>query len=207
MASVTVIFGGQEQKVYELDKPRMVVGREPSCEIHIDNLGISRNHCAFVNKADAFVIQDLGSSNGTYVNGRKITEHFLNDADEVIIGKYTLRFKNETQAAAVSSKGVSAEAGVPDTLNTYVMDGAKIQEQLAKMRSGQQAAAGASAAVPAGATAKDYAKALDPGVPAPVAGAEDTGKMKTIVIALIAVVGVLLLVVVLFMLGVIKSAG
>jgi predicted component of type VI protein secretion system len=207
MASVTVIFGGQEQKVFELDKPRMVVGREPSCEIHIDNLGISRNHCAFVNKSDAFVIQDLGSSNGTYVNGRKITEHFLNDADEVIIGKYTLRFKNETQAAAVSSKSASEEAGVPDTLNTYVMDGAKIQEQLAKMRSGQQAAAGASAAVPAGATAKDYAKALDPGVPAPAAGAEDGGKMKTIVIALIAVVGVLLLVVVLFMLGVIKSAG
>ena len=204
MASVTVIFGGQEQKVFNLDKPRMVVGREPGCEIHIDNLGISRNHCAFVNKADAFVIQDLGSSNGTYVNGRKITEHFLNDADEVIIGKYTLRFKNESQAIASVPKSPSEEAGVPDTLNTYVMDGAKIQEQLAKMRSGQNAAA-AAPNVPVGATAKDYAKALDPGQPAAVP--EEAGKMKTIVIALIAVVGVLLLVVVLFMLGVIKPAG
>src|SRR5258708_7351936 len=128
MASVTVIFGGQEQKVFQLDQPRMVVGREPSCEIHIDNLGISRNHCPFLNKSDSFVLQDLGSSNGTYVNGRKITEHYLNDADEVIIGKYTLRFKNEAQAVTGVAKTPSEDAGVPDTLNTYVMDGAKIQE-------------------------------------------------------------------------------
>ena len=60
----------------------MVVGREPSCDIHIDNLGISRNHCAFVTKGEAFLVQDLNSSNGTYVNGQKITERFLNDGDE-----------------------------------------------------------------------------------------------------------------------------
>src|SRR5207245_245512 len=139
---------------------------------------------------DSFVLQDLGSSNGTYVNGRKITEHFLNDADEVIIGKYTLRFKNEAQAVAAAAKTPESDTGVPDTLNTYVMDGAKIQEQLAKMRSGQSATV--AAPMPgAGATAKDYAKALDPGQPAAVASGGDA-KMKTVVIALIAVVGVLL---------------
>jgi pSer/pThr/pTyr-binding forkhead associated (FHA) protein len=155
MASVTVIFGGQEQKTFPLDRPRMVVGREPTCEIHIDNLGISRNHCAFVNKNEAFVVQDLGSSNGTYVNGRKVTEHYLNDADEVIIGKYTLRFKNETQAAAPAEPAGGGAPAVPDTLNTYVMDGAKIQEQLAKMRASQAQSPGAPAAPPIGATAKD----------------------------------------------------
>ena len=209
MASVTVIFGGQEQKTYPLDKPKLVVGREPTCEIHIDNLGISRQHCAFVPRGEAFVVQDLGSSNGTFVNGKKITEHFLNNDDEVVIGKYTLKFKNEAQAATAKEAPKGDAAGVPDTLNTYVMDGAKIQEQLAKMRSGQGAAAGASAAAPmpgAGATAKDYAKALDPGLAAAPAAPADN-KMKTVVIALIAVVGVLLLVVVLFMLGVIKPAG
>ena len=137
MASVTVIFGGQEQQTFQLDKPKMVVGREPTCEIHIDNLGISRTHCAFVNKNDAFVVQDLGSSNGTYVNGRKVNEHFLNDADEVIIGKYTLKFKNEVQNKSAPAPEAGAAPAVPDTLNTYVMDGAKIQEQLAKMRATQ----------------------------------------------------------------------
>ena len=66
-----------------------------------------------------------------YVNGKKVVEHYLNDGDEVVIGKYTLKFQNEQQAAAKVEKEDSV---VPDTLNTYVMDGAKIQEQLAKMR-------------------------------------------------------------------------
>lgn len=202
MATVTVIFGGQEQKTHPLDKPRMVVGREPSCEIHIDNLGISRQHCEFQPRGDAFVVKDLGSSNGTYVNGRKITEHFLNDADEIIIGKYTLKFRNETQAASAAAAAAPAPAAnVPDTLNTYVMDGAKIQEQLAKMRA-QGGGPGSDATVPAGATAKDYAKALDAAAPAPQANS-----MKTIVIFLSVMVVVLLIVVALVLSGVIKIGG
>ena len=193
-ATVTVIFGGQEQKTIPLDKPKLVVGREPTCEIHIDNLGISRQHCAFAARGEAFVVQDMGSSNGTFVNGRKITEHFLNDADEVVIGKYTLKFKNDAQAAPAAAPKPEGEAGVPDTLNTYVMDGAKIQEQLAKMRAGPPGT-GTPTAPAAGATAKDYAKALDPN-----AGAEaptgDVSTLKTYLAALAAVVIVLLVVVV-----------
>jgi predicted component of type VI protein secretion system len=189
MATVTVVFGGQEQKSYPLDRPKLIVGREPTCEIPIDNLGISRQHCAFAQKGDAFVVQDLGSSNGTFVNGKKITEHFLNNDDEVVIGKYTLKFKNQQQAAPAPEPGAGS-ANVPDTLNTYVMDGAKIQEQLAKMRAG--GAEGGPAAPGAGATAKDYAKALDPGTPAP---AGEVAAMKTYMIALAAVVIVLLVVV------------
>jgi predicted component of type VI protein secretion system len=127
MASVQVIFGGQEQGKYALDRPQMVVGREPGCEITIDNLGISRKHCAFAAKGEAFIVQDLGSANGTFVNGKKIVEHFLNDGDEVVIGKYTLKFHNESQVNVAPEK---QDAGVPDTLNTYVMDGAKIQGNL-----------------------------------------------------------------------------
>jgi predicted component of type VI protein secretion system len=205
-ATVTVIFGGQEQKTIPLDRPKLVVGREPTCEIHIDNLGISRQHCAFSARGDAFVVQDLGSSNGTFVNGRKITEHFLNDADEVVIGKYTLKFKNDAQAAPAAAAKPAAEAGVPDTLNTYVMDGAKIQEQLAKMRAGGPgaggAAAGSGSAAPAapavGATAKDYAKALDPTAGQETASSE-VSTMKTYMAALAAVVVVLLVVVVILL--------
>jgi pSer/pThr/pTyr-binding forkhead associated (FHA) protein len=163
MASVTVIFGGQEQKTYPLDKSRMVVGREPKCEIHIDNLGISREHCAFSQRGEAFLVQDLNSSNGTYVNGKKITEHFLNHDDEIIIGKYMLKFKNEAQDV-LKEKKQEDSAPVPDTLNTYVMDGPKIQQQLAKMRSDKKVEGQLEAAVakpPMGVTARDYAKAMD----------------------------------------------
>ena len=193
MATVTVIFGGQEQQTVQLDKPRVVAGREPVCEIHIDNLGISRQHCAFVARGDAFLIQDLNSSNGTFVNGRKVSEHFLNNDDEVMIGKYTLKFKNEAQAAAPAN---TSDAPVPDTLNTYVMDGAKIQEQLARMRA--QSGAKPEAAP---ATAKDYARALEA---APAGQNGEVARLKSFVIALAAVVVVLLAVIVLIMAGVFK---
>jgi len=203
MASISIIFGGQEQKSVPLDKPRLVVGREPTCEIHIDNLGISRQHCAFSQRGEAFVVQDLGSSNGTYVNGKKITEHFLNNDDEVVIGKYTLKFKNETQAANAPAAGApAADAGVPDTLNTYVMDGAKIQEQLAKMRAEREGGPkpGEVAPPPPGATAKDYAKALDAASTAP-----ESSKMKTYLIALGAVVVVLIIAVAVLMAVLLKN--
>jgi len=205
MASLTIIFAGQEQKSHELDKPRIVVGREASCDIHIDNLGISRNHCAFINRGEAFLVQDLNSSNGTYVNGQKITEHFLNDGDEVIIGKYTLKFRNTSPTATAPKAGAEAGPEIPDSLNTYVMEGSKIKEQVAKMRAAQIAESVAGAP-PVGVTAKDFAKAMD-ATQAAAGSAAEIRKYKTLALALLAVVIVLLIAVVLLMFGVIHPAG
>ena len=171
MASVIITFNGQDQGSHELNKPKMVVGREAGCEICIDNLGISRQHCAFVNKGGAFVVQDLGSSNGTFVNQKRIVEHFLNDGDEIVIGKYIIKFKNDLQVQAGEPKSSSP---VPDTLNTYVMDSNKIQEQLAKMKA--QQTSGEATPAPKNTsilpkdkddapTAKDYAKAMGGSAP------------------------------------------
>lgn len=193
MASVTVIFGGHEQKSYPIDKSRIVVGREPKCDIHIDNLGISREHCAFSQRGDAYLVQDLNSSNGTYVNGRKITEHFLNNDDEIVIGKYMLKFKNEAQA--IEKPKTEENAPVPDTLNTYVMDGPKIQQQLEKMRKEKAKDMPADMGPPpapthnapakaphVGATARDYARAMDVEGPKPASG---SGKMIVILLVVI----------------------
>jgi pSer/pThr/pTyr-binding forkhead associated (FHA) protein len=133
MAMIVVMFNRQEVSRHKLDRPKMVVGRDATCDIPIDNMGISRQHCAFVEKGGAFTVQDVGSSNGTYVNGKRVAEHFLNDGDEVMLGKYILKFVNEVQAAAPVP---GQEAPVPGTLNTFVMDSGKIKEQLERMRSG-----------------------------------------------------------------------
>ncbi len=202
MATVTVIFGGQEQGEHELNQGRHVVGRDPSCEIPIDNLGISRQHCAFENKGETFLVQDLGSSNGTYVNGRKVTEHYLNHLDEVVIGKYTLRFNNETQKSEAPQ--AADTGGVPDTMNTYVMDGAKIQEQLAKMRDGGDAEAKPGATPGSGATAKEIAASME------ASGGDTSEQLKSIKNLLIAsLVGNFILVVllVLSLLGILKAGG
>ena len=115
MPSVTVFFSGHEQATYPLDKPTVIVGREEGCQIHIDNRSISRQHCAFYAKGNGFLIQDLNSANGTYVNGHKITEHCLVPGDMVIIGKYELRY-NEGNTLVLTKPKESSKDAVKDAL-------------------------------------------------------------------------------------------
>jgi len=137
MASVSLVFGDKEVAEYPFDKPALVVGRDESSDIHIDNLGISRAHCQFIKRGVTFLLQDMNSANGTIVNGRKIGEHYLNDKDEIVLGKYKLIFHNEEQQADAK---VDRQDLVPDSLNTYVMDGASIRDKLAQMKSAGTAA-------------------------------------------------------------------
>ncbi len=133
MASVTIIFGGQEVSTHELTEAATIVGRDESADIRIDNLGISRNHCQFIRRGATYILQDMNSANGTYVGGKRVGEHYLNNDDRALIGKYELVFKNDAQTAAAESSA-SPVTDLPETMNTYVMDGAKIKEKLAEMR-------------------------------------------------------------------------
>jgi pSer/pThr/pTyr-binding forkhead associated (FHA) protein len=70
-----------------------VVGREKGCDVHIDNIGISRKHCQVERKESIYVLRDLNSGNGTFVSGRRITTHNLNNGDEIMLGKYSILFQ------------------------------------------------------------------------------------------------------------------
>jgi len=134
MAMVTITFNGQKIGEFPLDKPAVIVGRDPACDLQIDNLGISRTHCQFIKRGGTFLIQDMNSANGTYVNGQQIGEHYLKDGDEVLIGKFALVFNTAgTVARPAQAVGSGGEA-VPDVLHTYVMDGENIRERLARMK-------------------------------------------------------------------------
>lgn len=103
MATVTVGGGGRQPRTYELNKPSMTVGREAGCDIHIDNVAVSKKHCEFVNAGGAFSVRDLGSSNGTFVGSEKLSaEHKLKDGEEVVIGSYSLKFENQAERAPVA---------------------------------------------------------------------------------------------------------
>ncbi|HTL52280.1 MAG TPA: FHA domain-containing protein [Planctomycetota bacterium] len=214
MAKVSIFFNGASQKEVLLDKDHMVIGRDPSCQIHLDNLGISRTHCQLLKKGDAFVVQDLKSSNGTFVNGQKVGEHFLNDKDVISFGKFELRFSKE-DGGAVASGGSTASGPNPaaakadaDTLNTFVMDGADIQEKIKKMKEAQGGAegGGGTAAAAFGGkankprTAKDFGAALAK-EDAPASSSGGGGGNKTIILALAGVVLILIVVVLGFVLG------
>ncbi len=138
-ATLTVNSKGDGDKTYPLEKPRLVVGRDKKCDIQLDNLAISREHCAFSRRGEAYVVRDLNSANGTFINGKKITEHFLNDGDEIVVGQFKLFFKNHAMQTAPKAMPIKAPPE-DEALNTYIMDGPKLRQSLEQLRSGIPAA-------------------------------------------------------------------
>jgi predicted component of type VI protein secretion system len=169
-----ITFGGKQTGTHELVKPATVVGRDPGVDIVIDNLGVSRSHCQFIKRGGGFVVQDMNSANGTYVNGKKVGEKELADNDQVVVGKYAITFKAgvATQASAAAAPASPATAPVPDklmpdSLNTYMMDGDKIKERLEEMRRQEEAKKAAAAGeAPARQAPAPAAPTPPPAVPA-----------------------------------------
>ncbi|HEY7329671.1 MAG TPA: FHA domain-containing protein [Gemmataceae bacterium] len=74
-----------------LDKPILLLGRHPECDIQIDSRKISRRHCCIAQVSDYLVVRDLGSTNGIRINGMRTLEGQLNAGDELTIGNYRYR--------------------------------------------------------------------------------------------------------------------
>ncbi|GGB94583.1 FHA domain-containing protein [Cellulomonas carbonis] len=75
-----------------LDADRTVAGRSPSADIFLDDVTVSRKHVEFVRETEGFVVRDVGSLNGTYVNRTRIEQALLRPGDEVQIGKFRMTF-------------------------------------------------------------------------------------------------------------------
>ncbi len=74
-----------------LDKDRVLAGRHPDCDIFLDDISVSRRHATFTRVEGGYVVSDLGSLNGTYVNRDRIDGDIkLAGGDEVQLGKYRL---------------------------------------------------------------------------------------------------------------------
>lgn len=83
---------GQLVQNYTFDKPEIVVGRDPYCDVYVDNPGVSRQHFR-IERGDTgeYRVCDLGSSNGTYLNDRPVKVGTLRDGDVIQFGKYTIK--------------------------------------------------------------------------------------------------------------------
>ena len=94
MAKLVLSFNGEFVKEYELDKEIITIGRKPDNDIHIDNLAVSGNHAKILTILNDSFIEDLGSTNGTFIAGNKVTKHALQNGDSIIIGKHELKYQN-----------------------------------------------------------------------------------------------------------------
>jgi len=84
--------GGRAGEVFAPAGERTLIGRSPECDVFLDDVTVSRRHAELVRDAERFVIRDLGSLNGTFVNRHRIEQAALEDDDEVQIGKYRMTF-------------------------------------------------------------------------------------------------------------------
>ena len=99
MIKLELKFKKKVLKKIETEKPEIIIGRSPSTDIQIDNLAVSKHHARFVKQKDRYAVEDLNSTNGTFLNDGKITRAILKHKDIVAVGKHTLviHYNNETR--------------------------------------------------------------------------------------------------------------
>lgn len=100
MAKIIIKFNNDVVDHIDLKQGDMKIGRKPGCEIHIDNLSVSGEHANIFTVGEDSFIQDLGSTNGTFINNKKITKHHLKSGDTVVIGKHSLTYFTESVRAS-----------------------------------------------------------------------------------------------------------
>jgi general secretion pathway protein A len=91
---------------------RVIIGRTSDNDVQVDSRFVSRHHCQIVTGAEGSMIEDLNSTNGIFVQGKRVRRYNLNDGDVVVIGKHEIMYVDERLARARTGSTAGA-AGVP----------------------------------------------------------------------------------------------
>lgn len=91
-AGLLVVRGDNVGSRFGLHRQTTTLGRDPASDVFLANVTVSRNHCEVVRFDDGFVVRDVGSLNGTYVNGERVAAAALAHGDELQVGKFKLVF-------------------------------------------------------------------------------------------------------------------
>jgi pSer/pThr/pTyr-binding forkhead associated (FHA) protein len=121
MDVVLVMFKDGERREFPLSSKRTILGRRPDCDLRIPTRDVSRRHCEIGpgEKRSELVVRDLGSSNGTYVNDKRIAETTLKPGDRLTVGPVTFVVRIDGEPANIGPQDAapkleeSAEAVVP----------------------------------------------------------------------------------------------
>jgi pSer/pThr/pTyr-binding forkhead associated (FHA) protein len=170
MAKLILSMDGLVLKEIPLAKERTTIGRKPHNDIQIDNLAVSGEHAVIVTILNDSFLEDLGSTNGTVVNGNAIKKHFLQNNDIVELGKYKLKFVGEAVPAAAGAGGGAEKA---DFEKTMVLRPSQMKAASEQARAMAAAAGGGVAGAQAAAVAQRAAAVQAAGQSATAAGIAD----------------------------------
>lgn len=95
MARLILSLDSQVLAEYNMSKERYTIGRLPDNDVRIDNPAVSGHHSLIINILNDSFLEDLNSTNGTYVNGKLIKKHALQHGDVITIGHHQLRFSDQ----------------------------------------------------------------------------------------------------------------
>jgi pSer/pThr/pTyr-binding forkhead associated (FHA) protein len=130
MTKIILKFKDTVLKEIPVEKELVTIGRKSDNDIHIDNLAVSGHHARIFKAGDWFLVEDLDSLNGTFVNGKMIKESPLKNGDEILIGKHVLKFVSTDVATTSQPEPVLKKGVVGETM---IIDSKVQQEMLAQM--------------------------------------------------------------------------
>jgi pSer/pThr/pTyr-binding forkhead associated (FHA) protein len=128
MARLVLMFNQQVVKEFPFLKDSLTIGRKPENDIPVDNLAVSGFHARIDKTGGEYILTDLQSTNGTFVNDDKVTSHKLKHGDNIIIGKHVLLF------VASGQERKAKEEEQMDLDKTMLLDTAKQRELLSKQK-------------------------------------------------------------------------
>jgi pSer/pThr/pTyr-binding forkhead associated (FHA) protein len=148
MARLILSLDSQVLAEYNMNKERYTIGRLPDNDIRIDNAAVSGHHSLIINILNDSFLEDLNSTNGTYVNGKLIKKHALQHGDVITVGHHQLRFVEDDEVQdefektmviqpsarpvekvqrVVEQAGVAASGSRKAPVDGYAMKKAKLQ--------------------------------------------------------------------------------
>lgn len=179
MAKLVLSMNGAVQGEFQLEKERISIGRKPDNDIQIDNLAVSGKHALIITILDDSFLEDLGSTNGTYVNGKLVKKHALRNGDVIGLGKHELKYINE-HATADDEEFEKTMIIRPGSASAAVAAAKAAEQATAKVATPAPAPAAAASAPPRPAAAPAPTPAVGGGMPlgklqvlnGPIAGKE-----------------------------------
>lgn len=94
MAKLVVTLNGAMVANHFIEKSRITIGRRSGNDIHLDDVGVSKEHAVIQTVGNDHIFEDLGSTNGSTINGERVTKHILQNGDTVVLGAYQLKYAN-----------------------------------------------------------------------------------------------------------------